>query len=187
MRYHCPVYFVLSYHKAPTPISTRHIWLYDRGNYQSFARDLHETNWELLKDNDVDAYAKNIIDRITALAKQQIPNKTIKIRQSDPPWLTCEIKKIIRKRKRLYKKYKKTKRPADFEKYKHTRNITTAEIRKAKQFVIDKLAAKLRNTDTGPRDWWKTLKHLLNQIIPHQFLHFVKMTLSTLKKPIRRL
>ena len=47
----------------------------------------------------------------------------------------------------------KTKRPADFEKYKQTRNITTAEIRKAKQSVIDKLAAKLRNTDTGPRDW----------------------------------
>ena len=82
--YHCPVYFVLSYHKAPATKKTRHIWLYDRGDYQSFARDHHETNWELLKDNDIDAYAKNIIDRITALAKQHIPNKTIKIRQSDP-------------------------------------------------------------------------------------------------------
>ena len=30
-----------------------------------------------------------------------------------------------------------------------------------KQSVIDKLAAKLRNTDTGPRDWWKTLKHFI--------------------------
>ena len=93
MRYHCPVYFVLSYHKTPTPISTRHIWLYDRGDYQSFARDLHETNWELSKDNDIDAYAKNIIDQITALAKQHIQNKTTKIRQSDLPRLTCEIKK----------------------------------------------------------------------------------------------
>ena len=33
VRYHCPVYFVLSFHKAATPISTRHIWLYDRGDY----------------------------------------------------------------------------------------------------------------------------------------------------------
>ena len=31
----------------------------------------------------------------------------------------------------LYKKYKKTKRPTDFEKYKLTPNITTAEIRNA--------------------------------------------------------
>ena len=58
VRYHCPLYFVLSYHKVPTPVSTRHIWLYDRGDYQSYARDLHETNWELLKYNDIDAYAK---------------------------------------------------------------------------------------------------------------------------------
>ena len=84
MRYNCPVYCVLSYHKAPTSISTRHIWLYDRGDYQSYARDLREMNWELLKDNDIDAYAKNIIDRIIALAKQHIPNKTIKTRQTDP-------------------------------------------------------------------------------------------------------
>ena len=109
VRYHYPVYFVLNDHKPPTQISTRHIWLYDRGDYQSYARYLHEPNWELLKNNDIDAYAKNVIDRITALAKQHIPNKIIKIRQSDPAWLTCEIKKIIRKRKRLYKKYKKTK------------------------------------------------------------------------------
>ena len=115
VRYHCPVYCVLSYHKAPTSISTRRIWLYDRGDYQSYARDLHETNWELLKDNDIDAYAKHIIDRITALAKQHIPNKTIKI-VNQTPWLICEISKIIRIRKHLYKKYKKTKRPADFEK-----------------------------------------------------------------------
>ena len=84
VRFHCPVYFVLSYHKAPTSISTRHIWLYDQGDYQSYARDLHETNWELLKDNDIDVYAKNIIDRITALAKQHIQHKTIKTRQIDP-------------------------------------------------------------------------------------------------------
>ena len=58
--YHCPVYFVLSYHKAPTLISTRQIWLYGRGDYQSYARDLHETNCELLKDNDIDAYAKTL-------------------------------------------------------------------------------------------------------------------------------
>ena len=29
------------------------------------------------------------------------------------------------------------------------------------QAVSDKLAAKLRNTDTGPRDWWKTLKQFI--------------------------
>ena len=81
--YHCPVYFVLSYHKAPTPISTRHIWIYDRGNYQSFACDLHETNWEILKDNDIDAYSKkhyrsNHCTSKTAHSKQNNLNTPIR-------------------------------------------------------------------------------------------------------------
>ena len=87
VRYRCLVYFVLSYHKAPTSISTRHIWLYDRGKYQSYACNLHETNRELLKDNDIAAYAKNIIDR----AKQHIPNKTIKTRQIEDSKVGCAV------------------------------------------------------------------------------------------------
>lgn len=68
---------------------------------------------------------------------------------------------MIRKRKRLYEKYKRSKSPLDFENYKHIRNKTIAGIRKAKQLEIDKLAAKLRNNDIGPKDWWKTLKHFI--------------------------
>ena len=65
------------------------------------------------------------------------------------------------KRKRLYKKLKRSKIPADIENYKHIRNKTIAEVRKSKQSETDKLAAKLRNNDIGPRDWWKTLKHFI--------------------------
>ena len=68
---------------------------------------------------------------------------------------------MIRKRKRLYKKVKRSKSPADFENYKHIRNKTIAEIRKSKQLETDKLAAKLRSNDIGPRDWWKILKHFI--------------------------
>ena len=114
-----------------------------------------------MKNNDIDIYASNITDKILELAKKNIPNKTVKIRQSDPTWLTSEIKKMIRKRKRLYNKFKRSKSHSDFEKYKQIRNKTIAEIRKSKQLETDKLAAKLRNNDIGPRDWWKTLKHFI--------------------------
>ena len=83
-------------------ISYRHIWLYERGDYESFSQDILETNWDALKHNDIDIYARNVTDQISTLAKKHIPNKSIKIRQSDPSWLTSEIKQMIRKRKRLY-------------------------------------------------------------------------------------
>ena len=68
---------------------------------------------------------------------------------------------MIRKRKRLYSKFKISKKPSDFENYKHIRNKTIAEIRKSKKSEVDKLAAKLSNNDIGPKDWWKTLKHFI--------------------------
>ena len=77
VRYHCPVYFVLNFHKIIAPASHRHIWLYERGDYQSFSRDIHESNWELLKNNDIDIYAKNVTDQISELAK-----KIFQIKQS---------------------------------------------------------------------------------------------------------
>ena len=72
---------------------------------------------------------KNILDQITELAKRHIPNKMIKIRLSyaDPSWLTCGIKKLNRTLKRFYNNIRDLKGPADFEKYKHLRNKTTAK------------------------------------------------------------
>ena len=93
VRYHCPVYFVLNFHKNVAPAFYRHIMLFDRGDYQSLSRDIRETDWESLKSNDKDIYASNITNRISELADKHIPNKKVKIRQSDPSWLTNEAKK----------------------------------------------------------------------------------------------
>ena len=68
---------------------------------------------------------------------------------------------MMRKRKRFHKKFKRSKSPADFENYKHIKTKTIAEIRKSKQLETDKLAAKLRSNDIGPRGWWKILKHFI--------------------------
>ena len=158
IRYHCPVFFVLNFNKNTSPIFHRHIWLFDRGDYDSFSQSIQETNWSMLKNDDINIYAKNVTEKISTLATQHIPNKTIKVRKSDPPWLTNEIKIMIRKRKRLYNKYKITKNIIDFENYKHLRNKVITEVRKSKQLQTDKLAEKLKNKDIGQRDWWRVLK-----------------------------
>ena len=170
VRYHCPVYTVFNFDKHMSPVFTRHIWLYSKGNYQSFSNELRETNWDALKNNDIDIYAANVTEQITKLANQYIPNKTIKVRKSDPAWLTNSIKRLMRKRKRLYDKFRKSNSPGDFEKYKHIRNKVTDEIRKSKKLEIQKLTEKLQNTSGGPKDWWKTLKTFIkpgqNSAIP---------------------
>ena len=49
VRYHCPVYFVLNFHKNVAPAFYRHIRFFDRGDFQSLSRDIRETDWESLK------------------------------------------------------------------------------------------------------------------------------------------
>ena len=81
VRYHCPVYFVLNFHKNEAPAFYRHIRLFDRGDFQSLSRDIRETDWESLKINDTDINASNITNRISELVGKHITNKKVKIRQ----------------------------------------------------------------------------------------------------------
>ena len=169
IRYHCPVYCVLNFDKFITPIYTRHVWLYDRGDYMSFSRDLDNTDWNSLRNDDMDTYTNNITEHITKLANKHIPNKEIKVRKSDPSWLTTNIKRLMRKRKRLYNKYKKSKTNTDFEAYKNARNKVTFEIRKSKKNQLDKLTEKLKSNTLDQKDWWRTLKYFITPEQPSTF------------------
>ena len=115
IRYHCPVYCVFNFEKCNSGVFTRNIWLYDRGNYEALSSELNETNWNSLKNDDINIYAQNITDKIITAAKRHIPNENIKVRQSDPPWLNNTIKKMIRERKRLFNKFKSTRNDIDFQ------------------------------------------------------------------------
>ena len=109
------------------------------------------------------------------LASKHIPNKTIRVRNSDPSWLSNSIKRLMRKRKRLFDKYKKSKSLLDFENYKHVRNKITNEIRKSKKTEVDNLAKKLEDNNISPKDWWKTLKYYIKPDKPSSFPHLIKM------------
>ena len=130
-------------------------------DYQSLSRDIIETDWNSFKDNNVKIYASKVTERIMTLASKHIPNKTIRVRNSDLSWLSNSIKRLMRKRKRLFDKYKKYKSLVDFENYKHVRNKVTNEIRKSKKAEVDNLAKKLEDNNTNPKDWWKTFKYFI--------------------------
>ena len=68
----------------------------------------------------------------------------------------------MRKRNRLYKKYKTNKTKERFEAYKKVRNEVTNLLRKSKQDYIDSLANKLKRPNLSSSDYWKTLKSFIN-------------------------
>ena len=165
IRYHCPVFCILEFNKSSCKSFTRHIWLYDRGDYDGLRDALSKSDWTAIQHNNIDIYANQVTDLILNTAKTFIPNKNVIVRKTDPPWLTAKIKKMMRKRKRLYDKFKQSKTDSNMVKYKRYRNKVTNEIRKSKKSVTDKLSNKLLDSKLQPKDYWRTLKQFIK---PHQ-------------------
>ena len=115
-------------------------------------------DWTSLQSDDIDIYATNLNTAITSIASECIPNKHVRIRPLDPPWLSSILKRHIRKRKRAYKRAKLTNLDVHWKSFKKIRNQVTNMIRGSKQSHNDKIADKFLSTTLSVKDWWSTLK-----------------------------
>ena len=161
IRYHCPIYGIFKFSKPKVKTFTRHIWTYERGDYDFMRAKASSFNWGSLQNDDINMYASNLNETITSIASQCIPNKLVRIRPLDPPWLSSTLKRQIRKRKRAYKRAKVTNLESHWISFKKIRNKVTKWIRYSKQSHYDKIANKLKSTTLSSKDWWSTLKSFI--------------------------
>ena len=90
----------------------------------SFVKDLEEILWDsaYAYDNIDDIWHhwatlfNQILDKHVPLVQKKIGNRQI-------PWITAQIRKEIRKRNQLYKKFRKNSTNMNWIKYKEQRNI----------------------------------------------------------------
>ena len=137
--------------------------MYKNGNYDNLKEKFRNSDWESFAHENIGNYAENISDHIMQLTSECVPNKYVNIRQTDPPWMHNELRKLMRKRKRAYDKAKQTKRTKHWNKYKTIRNDTTNLLRSSKQTYFDNLSEKLKtNNNLNSKDWWKTLKTFIS-------------------------
>ena len=143
LRYHCPVFGVLKYVKPKTKSFLRHIYSYDKGNFDLLREKASLFDWNSLHDENIDIYARKVETKIISLSRECIPNKNIKVRPYEPPWLTTFLKRKIRQRKRAYKKAKRTHLENHWSAFKILRNEVTDLIRTSKKQYFDGIAEKL--------------------------------------------
>ena len=116
------------------------------------------TDWDVLTDPDINIYTRNITDHINSLTAECVPNRSVRIRPSDPPWITTAIRKLIRKRKRAYRKATQQNNLRLWSKFRKIRNKVVDSIRQSKQQYVDHLSNKLKSESLSSKDWWSTLK-----------------------------
>ena len=157
-RYHCPIYCLLKFIKPKQKTFKRKIWKFNQGNYEELRNAINQTDITCLEDPNINIYAKKVTDLITSLCNTFIPNKTVTVRPAEPNWITSDIKRRIRARKRAYKKAKLTGSQQHWVKFRKLRKETISLIRATKISYNNNLCNKLRNAPLSSKDWWKILK-----------------------------
>ena len=109
-RYHCPIIVLLKSLVPKIIAFKRRVWNYKRADFDKFRDLLSQKDLEtrLASISNIDKSVKYITETIHEAASQSIPNNVVMIKQSDNPWVTCQIKNLIRKRKRYHKKFNST-------------------------------------------------------------------------------
>jgi hypothetical protein len=143
-------------------VYSREIWSYKHADYEGLNEDLLTIPWtvgfDLFDDiNDItDYWQKLFIDA----SKRKIPNKVIRIRPMDKPWMTGEVKTHIRHRNRLYKRFKRSKLQEHEEAWKIAARQTNFYIHQAKLAHVAKIKALLTDLRVGEKQYWKIAKEV---------------------------
>ena len=101
-------------------------------------------------ENDIDKATELFTDAILSAAVDSIPVKTIRIRTTDKPWVTAELRKNIRKRDRLFKQARLKQTQHSWDRWKQQRNVVTDLNRRLKNDHILLQVNKLIEYKSNP-------------------------------------
>lgn len=168
IRFHKPIVALLKSPKFKNQAFKRKIWIYSRGNYDLFRQKISETNWNELinEENSIDLNVELLTNKILDIASLTIPNRIITVRQTDIPWLTTDIRKLIRKREKIRKRLKTHRTSFNINKYKQIRNKIVNLLRNAKRKYHESICEKIKTSQFASKNWWtliKQLTHLSNK------------------------
>ena len=71
--------------------------IYGNTDYQLLRALAADTDLSALSHENTDTYATNITNHVLSIGKECIPNKVVRIRPADPPWLTSYTKGYMNK------------------------------------------------------------------------------------------
>ena len=118
---------------------------------EEFGRKLVLTDWELIQCSNPSDSACALNEYLGTLVDEFFPLRLVKQRSCDPPWISKSIRRLIRKRKRLYKKHGRNK------KWKIVSEECQRRIRESKIAYLEKIKQKVRDLG-NVRFFYDTIK-----------------------------
>jgi hypothetical protein len=140
----------------------RDIWDYKKGDYESLIRDIGLAPWRLSYElyEDIDDMADFWYGLYMELCRSNVPNRTIKVRPNDKPWITRDVKQSIRQRNRLFKRFKKTRLSEHEIIWRRVSKETNFLMNQAKIAHVEKIKNLLMDLTVGEKKYWKIAKEV---------------------------
>ena len=164
--HHSVTYCVTGVIPKPLPY-LRDIWSFDKGDYPSLNLALSEIPFIDILSNieSIDTCVSTWTELVLQAAREFIPNKTIKIKPQDKPWMTSHIKTLLKLRNRSFSRYNKSKKDRHKTVYNNIANRLTAEIRQAKHSYRKSIIDQITESVPNPKNFWKLHKQICNNSI----------------------
>ena len=103
-----------------------------KANWDEIVNSIKGISWENeFKKLTVDQSWDHLKDFLSSLSEKHIPSKNIKLK-TRPIWMNKNAIRIVRKKAKLWRKYKQTKEYTDYMNYKNVEKETKREIKKIK-------------------------------------------------------
>ena len=122
---------------SPPPYK-RQVWDYSKANEEKIQNTLLNIDWSFkFLDLAVDEMTSVFTTSVMDIMLRYIPNKMIKCHDKDPPWITSEIKTVIKRKHHVYNKYVRQRhKPEEWEYVRVTRDEPSKIITDAKETFL---------------------------------------------------
>jgi len=149
---------------CPPPYK-RKVWKYHLADITAIKHKIHTFDWETkLTDCPLDDSVKIFSEYILQIMETHIPNKVIKVDEADAPWITPQLKSLIRKGNTIHRNsVKNPNNSAAKEKDARYRTKTATAISEAKAQYIETLSNQICDPSTGQKAFWSAYKRLSNK------------------------
>ena len=148
------------------PPYERKVWSYNLAQVEQINRAISLFDWHgALSSLDVNEQVELFNETLLNVFRNFIPNKTNKHNSKDPPWISQEVKTSLRKKARLYKKYRRGgSNTDDLNNLNNHSKECPDLISSSKKVYFNNLSNKLNNPHLGPKIYWSILNWILGKM-----------------------
>ena len=138
----------------------RTVWNLKKANFEEFRHALQSAPWDTGIDmyDDIDDKLSYWYDLFALIMADYIPHNTVTVHVKEKPWVNCELKRLIRGRNVLWKRYKRTQQSTHYNCFKALRNRVTSLNRSLRKTYYQNLGEELCSSQISERQWWETVK-----------------------------